>query len=132
LAATVVPSLTSNTKWDAIDALLADELGLDDSDVYTSTVSKAGNLSVRAEQSKNAGASVMVVMWTGKNERDFDHTEAAVHVHCADRDLVLLAVRSQTLDQAGRGLWTVRAIMPSGSPPSVLTRAWPAATVIPL
>lgn len=132
VAATVVPSLTSITKWEAIDALLAEELGLEDSDVYTSTVSKAGNLSVRAEQSKNAGASVMVVMWTGKTERDFDRTVAAAHVHCGDRDLVLVAARTQIIDARGRGVWTIRAIMPSGRPPSVLTTAWPAATVIPL
>lgn len=131
-AAPVVPSLTSNTKWEPIDALLAEELGLAEDDVYTSTVSKAGNLSVRAEQSKNAGASVVVVMWTGKNQRDLDRTVAAAHVHCADRDLVLVAARSMISDNVGRGKWTVRAIMPSASPPSVLTAAWPAATVIPL
>jgi hypothetical protein len=124
----VDPSLTSNTKWEPIDKLVAEALGLEDEDVYTATVSKAGNLSVRTTQSKTAGASVIVVMWTGETQgrSDFDRTVEAAGKHLADRDLVLLARRKD-----GETGWKIVVSMSAnGKMPSVIAKAWPAAIAL--
>jgi len=124
----VDPSLTSNTKWEPIDRLMAEALGRDDEDVYTATVSKAGNLSVRTTQSKTAGALVIVVMWTGEKQgrHDFDRTVKAAAKHLADRNLVLLARRRD--DETG---WEIVVSMSAnGKMPRVIAKAWPAATAL--
>ena len=124
----VDPSLTSNTKWEPIDKLIAEALGLDDEEVYTATVSKAGNLSVRTTQSKTAGASVIVAMWTGEKQgrHDFDRTVKAAGEHLADRDLALLARRED-----GKTGWEIIVSMSAnGKMPSVIAKAWPAATAL--
>jgi hypothetical protein len=124
----VDPSLTSNTKWEPIDKLVAEALGLEDEDVYTATVSKAGNLSVRTTQSKTAGVSVIVVMWTGETQgrSDFDRTVEATGKHLADRDLVLLAQRKD-----GETGWEIVVSMSAnGKMPSVIAKAWPAAIAL--
>lgn len=129
LADRVNPSLTSNTKWEPIDKLMAEALGLDDEDVYAVTVSKAGNLSVRTTQSKTAGASVVIVMWTGEAQRspyDFDRTVEAARGHLADRDLVLVARRSEGL----AGWEIVVAMSSTGKIPGVIASAWPSATAL--
>lgn len=124
----VNPSLRSNTKWEPIDKLVAEALGLDDEDVYTATVSKAGNLSVRTSQSKSAGASVIVVMWTGEEQgpHDFDHTVTAARTHLNDRDLVLLARRANGLT----GWEIVASLSANGTMPPVIAKAWPSAIAL--
>lgn len=132
VAGPVDPTRRSNTKWRPIDALLAEELGIGIDDVYTATLSKAGNLSVRLVQSRRADAGgVAVGMWTGRTEADFDRTVAAARTHLSDRDLVILAGRERV--GSGGPEWTVRVFLPgpNGVPPS-LAQAWPNATVIPL
>jgi hypothetical protein len=124
----VDPSLTSNTKWEPIDKLIAEALGLDDEDVYAATVSKAGNLSVRTTQSKTAGASVIVVMWTGEKQgrHDFDRTVKAADKHLRDHDLVFLARRKD-----GETGWEIVVSMSAtGMMPSVIAKAWPAAIAL--
>jgi hypothetical protein len=124
----VNPSLTSNTKWEPLDKLVAEALGRDDEDVYTATISKAGNLSVRTEQSKTAGASVIVAMWTGENQgpSDFDRTIIAIRKHLADRDLVLVAQRANGL--SGWGI--VVSLSANGKMPAIVAEAWPAAIAL--
>jgi hypothetical protein len=124
----VDPSLTSITKWEPIDQLMAEVLGRDDEDVYAATVSKAGNLSVRTSQSKTAGASVIIVMWTGEQSgpNDFDYTVNAVRKHLADRGLVLLARRAN-----GVSGWEIAAsLSASGGMPPIIAEAWPAAIAL--
>ena len=124
----VNPSLTSITKWEPLDKLIAEALGRDDEDVYTATISKAGNLSVRTEQSKTAGASVIVAMWTGENQgpSDFDRTIIAIRKHLADRDLVLVAQRANGL--SGWGI--VVSLSANGKIPVIVAEAWPAAIAL--
>ncbi len=132
-AAPVNPSLTSTTKWRPATRLVAEALHLDDDDVYGSTVSKAGNLSVRGEQSKGAVARVLVAFWTGKSEADFDRTVTAARNHCTSRDLVLLARRTgQPPD--GSPYWSVEVVLcpPTSTVPAAISGAWPSITVLPM
>jgi hypothetical protein len=125
----VNPALTSNTKWEPVDKLLAEALGRDDTDVYTATVSKAGNLSVRTAQSKTAGASVIVVMWTGEKQKsphDFDRTVAAIRQHLSDRDLVLVARRASGVS----GWEIVASLSATGGMPTAIAKAWPSAIAL--
>jgi hypothetical protein len=124
----VNPSSKSNTKWNPVNMLLEEVLGRERRDVYAATVSKASNLSVRTEQSKTAGASVIVAMWTGENKvrSDFDSTIAAIRKHRADRDLVLVARRAN--GKTGWGI--VASLSASGKMPAVIAGAWPAAIAL--
>jgi hypothetical protein len=53
-AAKVNPSAPSTTNWNGVRDLLAEELGREFEDVYVSTISKPGNVSVRFKQSDAA------------------------------------------------------------------------------
>ena len=132
-AAPVNPSLTSTTKWRPATRLVAEALHLDDDEVYGSTVSKAGNLSVRGEQSKGAVARVLVAFWTGKSEADFDRTVTAARKHCTSRDLVLVARRTGQLPDSSP-YWSVEVVLcpPTSTVPSAISGAWPSITVLPL
>jgi hypothetical protein len=124
----VNPSSTSITKWNPVNLLLEEVLRRERGDVYAATVSKAGNLSVRTEQSKTAGASVIVVMWTGEKQvrGDFDSTIAAIRKHRADRDLVLVARRAN--GTSGWGI--VASLSANGKMPAIIAGAWPAAIAL--
>jgi hypothetical protein len=124
----VNPSSKSNTKWHPVNMLLAEVLGREDEDVYAATVSKAGNLSVRTEQSKTADAFVIVVMWTGENQgpNDFDSTITAIRKHLADRDLVFVARRAN--DLSGWGI--VASLSANSKMPAIVAEAWPAAIAL--
>lgn len=66
-AAKVNPSAPSTTNWNGVRDLLAEELGREPEDVYVSTVSKPGNVSVRFKQSDAAqGRQVLLAMHTDK------------------------------------------------------------------
>lgn len=129
-AAPVDPSRVSVSKWKPVSRAVAEALGLDEDDVYTVTVSKAGNLSVRAEQSQKAGARVLVVMWTGPSANDFDATVSSARRHCRARDVVLIA-RKAGVRTDGQPRWTVEVVLDAqGSPPAAVAAAWPGATAL--
>lgn len=127
VAAPVDPSKPSTTKWDPVSRLIAEALHVPEHDVYTATVSKAGNLSVRTEQSKRAVAStapIVVVMWTGPDDGDFDRTVTAAQAHLSSRTAVLVARRVGPSSK-----WTmVTVLSPSGAVPAAIATAWPKAT----
>jgi hypothetical protein len=121
----VDPSSKSTTKWEPIDRLIAEALDREDEDVYTTTISKAGNVTVRTTQSKTAGASVIVAMWAGEREgpSDFDRTIKALRRHLYDRTLVLVARRAN-----GPTGWAVAvALSTTGTMPRAIGAAWPSA-----
>lgn len=127
LADPVNSSAPSNTKWSAVERLVAEALAAHEDDVYAATVNKAGNLSVRMVQSKNARSSVALVMWTGPDETDFDRTISAVQKHLVGRQLVLVARRDLA------GTWrVVAALAPGGNVPAAITSAWAGVVVMPL
>ncbi len=64
-AAKVNPSIPSTTNWNGVRDLLAEELGREDEEVYVSTISKPGNVSVRFKQSDAAQVrQVLLAMHT--------------------------------------------------------------------
>src|SRR4051794_11150920 len=66
-AGKVNPSAPSTTHWNGVRDLLAEELGREAEEVYVSTISKPGNVSVRFKQSDAAqGGPVLLAMHTDK------------------------------------------------------------------
>lgn len=64
-AGKVNPSAPSTTNWNGVRDLLAEELGREPEDVYVSTISKPGNVSVRFKQSDAAqDGPVLLAMHT--------------------------------------------------------------------
>jgi len=69
-AGKVNPSAPSTTNWNGVRDLLAEELGREPEEVYVSTVSKPGNVSVRFKQSDAAqGGPVLLAMHTDKAKK---------------------------------------------------------------
>jgi hypothetical protein len=127
-AATAVdPTEPSTTKWNEVEALLAETLHPTTSGVYVATVSKPGNLKVRAEQSqKGVGAVALAGMYTGRQDQ-LDQCVASARKRCVERGLLILLFAPGV-----GGKWTLQAIVkPTASPvPPKLAAAYPAASVI--
>src|SRR4051812_38527589 len=65
-ASAVDDTEVSTTKWRGVGGVLAETLGYNDDDIYVTTVSKPGNVTVRMGQSPKArGADLIVMMYTG-------------------------------------------------------------------
>lgn len=127
-AATAVDSTKqSNTKWAPVELLLAEALSEPEDEVYAATLSKAGNVAVRFNQSPKArAAGVVLGMFTG-GSADLSRTvdTAAGRFHVESRRLVL--VFDQSL-----GPWSLRAVLkPAGTQvPPILVAAWSSAVVL--
>lgn len=116
----------SNTKWNPVRDLLSEALNEDPDDVYVTTVSKPGNLSVRLEQStRGRNAPVVAAMYTGNRAELPQCVESAVR-RCAGRRTILV------FERGSAGVWTLAALVkPSGVPvPPVLSTEYPAASVV--
>lgn len=128
-AGAVDPTRVSNSKWRPVDRLIAEQLGLDAGDVYTTTVSKGGNLDVRFGQSPRARrTAVGVAMFDDDDQVALGHIADSAVRHLersAVKDLVVLFMRS-------RGVWVLAAVFhrAGSTAPSALLSAWPNATVV--
>jgi hypothetical protein len=125
-AHTIDPTSPSTTKWNPVRDLIAEALHVIADDVYVTTVSKPGNLSVRLEQSGGArNADVVAAMYTGSPAQLPECVEAA-EKRCAGRLILTFSV-----DPAAGG-WTLLAVVkPASMPlPSTLAREYPGATVV--
>jgi hypothetical protein len=123
-AAPVDPAKQSNTKWKPVAAVVAEALGLPAADVYGVTISKPGNVSVRATQSPGGRATpVVLLMYTGR-DAELERSITATRKHCATRDLALTFVR----DTQG---WTLVSILkqPGAPVPPALAAEYPTASV---
>jgi hypothetical protein len=68
-AATADPAAPSVSNWNGVRDLLAEESGFTSKEVYVSTISKPGNITVRFNQSEAARtASLLVAMYTGPSQ----------------------------------------------------------------
>jgi hypothetical protein len=124
IAASIDPTQPSNTKWNPVRDLLAEALNLTEDDVYVSTISKPGNLSVRLEQSASARvAEIVAAMYTGRPAELIRCIDAAVK-H-ADGRVVLVFT-------GGPGSWVVTAIVKprAQSVPAPLPTEYPGASVV--
>jgi hypothetical protein len=123
LAQKVNPSAPSVPKWHPVRNLLAEALGVPENDVYVTTVSKAGNLRVRVEQSDDArNAKILVGMYTGGV--DLESTLESMKARCKrGKRLGLIVDRSAN--------WRVIAIVKhrGTAVPSVLASEYPGASV---
>jgi hypothetical protein len=124
LAQRVQSDETSTTNWRPIELAVAEALGMRAYDVYASTVSKSGNLSVRMDQSPRARAApVFVAMFTGPRS-DEDRCVEAARRHGAGRSLVLVFAD----DAQGKTLLAI--VKPRGQAvPATLASAYPGAGV---
>jgi hypothetical protein len=116
----------SVTKWHPISELVAEASHVDPEDVYVTTVSKPGNLSVRLEQSRKArDASIVVIMYTGI-DAELERCVEAAAKRCVDRRMLLIFA-----DNA-RGNKTLAAIVKptSETVPVEIADAYPAAPVV--
>jgi hypothetical protein len=124
VSAGIDPSSKSTTKWNPVRDLLAEALNLNEDDVYVSTVSKPGNLSVRGDQSGGSRATdVFAGMYTGQmGQLGRCVTAAAKH---GDGRLMLLFTGAP-------GSWTLAAIVkPRGQAvPAALAAEYPTASVV--
>ena len=127
-AASIDPSRVSVSKWNPVRDLLAEAIGVDPTDVYVATVSKAGNYSVRFDQSRGAReADVAVAMYPDSDPAELDRIVRSAETRFAvgDRRFVLVFAFQQSQ-------WSLRALLKDGSDavPPALAAAWPAATVV--
>jgi hypothetical protein len=125
-AAGVKPSSTSNTKWNRVQAVLAEALSVNREDVYPATVSYKRNLKVRGDQSDPAqGKSVYAAMYTGSNA-ELPGTLDSAERRCQRDQALYLIFRDH-----GHGFDLEAIIHPaSASVPAVLSSAYPKALVI--
>lgn len=124
VSAGINPSLPSTTKWNPVRNLIAEALGVHEDNVYVSTVSKPGNLSVRGDQSGGSrDTSVFAGMYTGKRAQLARCVEAAAK-HANGRLMLLFT--------GGPGAWTLAAIVKplTQAVPTVLATEYPGASVV--
>jgi hypothetical protein len=115
-AAKVNPSAPSNTKWNGVRDLLAEEVGVESDDVYVATVSKPGNTSVRFAQSDAADAGAILVGMNTYKPSALDQSIDAVR-RVADGRVSVAALGMRVA-----GNWTIVAILgATGKEPEVLT-----------
>lgn len=114
----VDPSAPSTTKFNRLEAAFARLLGLTAAEVAAVTVSKAGNLSVRAEQSLHAQhARVLVAVVTKPGEEPAVRRAATMRVkERKDRSTVLLVA------QPGGGWAATSAVERLDEPEPLLNR----------
>lgn len=125
-AGKVNPSAPSVSNWNGVRDLIAEEAGLDAKELYVSTISKPGNITVRFKQSDRARkAPVLFAMYTKSTELD----------RATNRLTELTAERGcqGVVAASDNGTWEVVAIMvssPGEQLASALTRSFPGAAVI--
>lgn len=125
-AAKVDAGEPSTTKWNGVRDLVAEELGVRPEDVYVSSISKPGNVTVRLDQSKNArGASVLVAMHTDSPATLRGTVGRTESVASARGAVAFVAA------DGGTG-WAIEAIIaPIGSPhPATIGSSYPSALLI--
>lgn len=116
----VDPSAPSTTKYSPLEAAVAAFLGLAAGDVAAVTVSKAGNLSVRAEQSTRAQASqVLVAVVTDPGETEAVRRAARERVQERRTRSIMTIVRRAGDDEWDPD-WAVQPDEPSPGPLDVL------------
>lgn len=85
----------STTKFSRLETTLAALAGLEANEVVAATISKAGNFSVRATQSKRAQAARLFVgVVTDPQEYEATRRAATTHVEVGRSPAVLLLVRT--------------------------------------
>jgi len=127
-ARSIDPSRVSVSKWNPVRDVLAEAIGVDPTDVYVATVSKAGNYGVRFGQSRGAReADIAVAMYPDSDPVELDRILRSAETRFAEEDrrfvLVFASQRSQ---------WSLRALLKgrADSVPPAVAAAWPAATVV--
>lgn len=127
-ARSIDPSRVSVSKWNPVRDLLAEAIGVDPTDVYVATVSKAGNYGVRFGQSRGAReADIAVAMYPDSDPVELDRILRSAEMRLSEEDrrfvLVFAFQRSQ---------WSLRALLKSRAEPvpAAVAAAWPAATVV--
>lgn len=127
-AAKVNPEAPSTSKWNGVRDLLAEDLGLDPDEIYVTTISKTGNVSVRFGQSEAArSADVLVAMHTGRSS-ELEGTIEALRRVAAPRSRVgVIAAR----DPQG---WSIAAALgpPGDATAAAITSSNPSAVLLPL
>jgi hypothetical protein len=125
IASSVQSAKVSTTKWRPIGDVLAEALSIHPENVYVTTVSKPGNLTVRMEQSARARDAVIVAaMYTGNQPEIAACVVSAQKRSEPGRQILIFA-------DNGAGM-TLEAIVKqaSDSVPAVLAAAYPTATVV--
>ena len=122
----VNPSAPSTTNWNGVRDLLAEELGREPEDVYVSTISKPGNVSVRFKQSDAAqGGPVLLAMHTDEAKNLTRTLEALRKIVASRGAFAAVAAR-------GHGGWKIVGMIADEGEPdaAALLEHYPHAIVV--